>query len=267
MLKLLNFFLKGKDILCVDADTLQLFVSAAVKKGLKETTVRMYYNYLNNFYRYCCQMDILKDNPVETVAFPLVPKKLPSVLSLAEVKIFLGYVAARGGVSEIIRVRDKLMVELFLFCGIRRQELCRLKREDILIQERSLKIIQGKHKKGRLVPLNDTITQSFLDYFRVRPRFGLHFIFVTEDGQRSLCGSRVGTIIRKLGIMSGVKTRITPHQLRYTFASLLFDQGVSIKTIQELLGHSDIDTTSKYIRVSTGLLRREIMKHPLLSLP
>ncbi|MFH1361108.1 MAG: tyrosine-type recombinase/integrase [bacterium] len=131
---------------------------------------------------------------------------------------------------------------------------------------KSMKIRKGKNRKDRMVPLNNAVIQSLKAYLKIRPRSGLHCLFVTEDGQRPLGGTRAGGVVRRLGIMSGIKRKITPRVLRSTFASLLFDKGVSIKIIQELLGHSDIDTTSKYIRVSVGLLRREMMKHPLLDL-
>ncbi len=194
-------------------------------------------------------------NPVTIIEAPRTLKKLPSFLSAAEVEALLA--ATAGQRPEDIR--DRAMLELLYATGLRVSELVNLKKRELNLEVGYLMTV-GKGNKERLVPVGETARLRVVDYIeRVRNR-------QDPDGQREkLFLSRLGeamtrqafwNIIKKRALLAGVRTSISPHTLRHSFATHLLGGGADLRSVQMMLGHADLSTTQIYTHVTQERLKQ-----------
>jgi integrase/recombinase XerD len=181
---------------------------------------------------------------VEMIPFGKKPKTLPVVLGPEEVLRFLD-AAPRG--------RDRVLLQTAYACGLRIGELIRLKVADIDSARMVIAIRQGKGRKDRLVPLSPRLLEVLRIYWEHdRPK---GWLFPGEDPERPLHSSSVQRICQNLVARLGLSKRVTPHTLRHSFATHMLEAGVDLRTLQAILGHSDLATTAHYLHVETTRLR------------
>jgi integrase/recombinase XerD len=173
-------------------------------------------------------------------------KKLPEVLTVEQIK---------EGFSKITNIKHKCICSLLYGCGLRRSEVLNMKPDWIKRSEKSmLKVYQGKGKKDRFVMLDDSILKDLETYYRkYKPK---KFMFEGQFGEQ-YTGESIGAIVKKF-------FRTNPHTLRHSFATHLMNDGVNLRFIQELLGHSSSKTTEIYTHVSSNNLAN--IKSPIASL-
>jgi len=194
-------------------------------------------------------------------ALPLIPfgkrpRALPSVLSPDEVLRLLE--AAAPG-------RDRALLQVAYGCGLRLGELLRLRVGDLDSARMVLHVRQGKGGKDRLVPLSPRLLQELRAYWlRCRPRAWL-FPGRTADG--TMTGSNVQRRFARLVRRVGLGKRCSMHTLRHSYATHLLEAGVDLRTLQALLGHASLETTARYLHVSTQRLRQTPSLLDLLVLP
>jgi integrase/recombinase XerD len=191
--------------------------------------------------------EVLKRNIV-TLRTPKAEKKLPVVLSKAEVKRLLS-----GASSK----KSRLMLMLFYSSGLRLSECIRLKRTDLDLEDRTGWVRKGKGGKDRLFILSDTLIAELKQYFNEEPE--KEFIFSGRNGIMS--ARNVQKIVKTAARNANINKKVSPHTLRHSFATHLLDSGVDIRKIQELLGHSNLQTTQIYTKVSAEELKK--VKSPL----
>lgn len=167
-------------------------------------------------------------------------KRLPAYHSSNELDALLDVIAARqdnwaGKTAE----RDRLIILVFAFTGIRRQELLNLRVVDISFHNRCIYIRSGKGDKDRVIPIASTIFQPLANYIQKNHSRPTDRLFPLQP-------RRIYTIVKGYARQAGIDN-LSPHSLRHYFATALLEKGVSIKAIQELLGHSDISTTAIYL--------------------
>lgn len=165
---------------------------------------------------------------------------------------------------EFIWVRDMAIFELLFASGIRVSELCNIKFEHINLHHMNI-MIHGKGNKERLIYLeHHEVISSFNTYLLFRKHAGikLPYVFITKFGQK-LSTQAVRNLVTKYTTLADINKNITPHSFRHTFATLLLEEGVDIKFIQDFLGHSSISTTQLYLH-TTDQQKRRIMatQHP-----
>jgi site-specific recombinase XerD len=151
------------------------------------------------------------------------------------------------------------MIVLLLSTGIRRSEAIGITLDDLDLDNRQL-LVHGKGSKERVVPLNEAVVQAIGEYLACRPQTGSRHLFVSREGKPLACRAvnrTVGRAIRKAGLEG---QGITPHKLRHTFATHLIRNGVDVRTVQELLGHSDLETTAKYLHSDTRTKHAAVAK-------
>lgn len=199
---------------------------------------------------------------------PKLDKTLPKTLSLEEIAHFLSL----PDHETLTGLRDRVIMEVFYSSGVRLSELAGLSRSDIDWRGRRIKV-KGKGKKERLIP----ITQSALDwmkrYLDAPLRYQDHERQMKEEDAEAVFLNRWGKRLTTRSIdrlfkdylrRSGLANRLTPHALRHSIATHLLEKGMDLKTIQVLLGHSALTTTTIYTQVSTRLRRETYQKtHPL----
>ena len=204
-------------------------------------SIRAYFVYLN-------KMKIVEGNPAEGLETPKVEKKMPSVLTLDEVEKLLD----QPDISEIKGIRDKAMLEVLYATGMRVTELISLNVSDINIEMEYLSCRSAD--RIRIIPLGSKALEA-VDLYMQKARMSM-----LRDEEEKACFWK---IIKGYAKKAGIKTEITPHMLRHSFAVHLIENGADIQSVQEMMGHSDISTTQMYARFNKNRLKEVYNKtHP-----
>ena len=239
----------------IDEHFLFLYLVHLRRKGLKNTSLARNLSSLRGFFDYLHQERLVPANPAALLDNPKLTRKLPEVLSRDEVLALL----ARPDTSERLGFRDRAMLELLYACGLRVSELISLTLTDIdaPVGQRSS---FGKGSNPRYVPLHEGAMTFLLDYLRHwRPLFGPKEdkVFLNRSGQ-GLSRQGVWKLLRRYALEAGITRPVSPHTLRHSFATHLLEGGADLRTVQILLGHSDIMATEIYTHVQS---RRMIALH------
>lgn len=221
---------------------------------------------VRGFHKFCVREGYTQRNPAAHVPMPKKPQRLPEALSIEQVEALLDQPFAEGPVG----LRDKCMLEVLYGCGLRASELVGLEFSNLLLDD-DLVRVRGKGGKERLVPLLGT-ARSALDAYLERGRPYLH----TKSAPQAQHGSAVflnvrgGQITRRAlhDIVEGYGARVGienlhAHTMRHSFATHLIRGGADLRSVQEMLGHSDISTTQIYTHVDREHIREEYLStHP-----
>ncbi len=216
---------------------------------------------IRSFFQYLLRSGYVGENPAADLELPKVEKKMPEILSLEKVELLLEQPAG----EEDKEVRDKAMLELLYATGIRVTELISLRVEDINLP---LEYIHcGKETKSRIIPIGAQAKYSLRKYMeKVRDHMILqpeeNILFVNCNG-RPMTRQGFWKIIKAYAKKAGIEEDITPHMLRHSFAAHLIENGADLRSVQEMLGHSDISTTQIYTKLTNQKLKNVYAKaHP-----
>lgn len=224
---------------------------SASTRARKVATLRSFFNYL------CNKVHLLPDNPIKDIDSPKIKKTLPRYLTLDE------SIRLLEGVDGPNRERDLCILTLFLNCGLRISELIGLNRSDI--QDDALRIL-GKGNKVRIVYLNQACKDTLDRYLQVRPVVGgkdQDALFVSRNRQR-ISRATVHNLVKKHLSDAGLdSTKYSAHKLRHTAATLMLQNGVDVKAVQEVLGHEHLNTTEIYTHIDNESLRVAAKANPL----
>ena len=226
--------------------------------GSAPLTVRRKLACLSSFFGFLEDMGHIRGNPARRLPLPKVEQPVPVCLSEDEVQRLVA--AAR-------RPHQRAMVMLLVTTGLRRAELVGITLDDLDFEHEQL-VVHGKGAKERVVPLSDIALAAVRDYLKRRPRTACNRLFVSREGE-ALNGRAVNRTLNRLLKKAGLVGRgITPHKLRHTFATELVRRGVDVRTVQELLGHADLQTTARYLHSDTRSKRAAVEQlNGLVALP
>jgi integrase/recombinase XerD len=233
----------------IDEHTLFLYMVHLRRKGLKNTSLARNLSSLRGFFDFLVQERLLSSSPAALLDSPKLARKLPQVLSRSEVTALL----ARPVLTDRLGVRDRTMLELLYACGLRVSELVSLTIPDFDSQAGLLRVL-GKGSKERYVPLHDSAVGLLMSYLRDwRPLFGpkVDTVFLNRSGL-GLSRQAVWKLLRRHALKAGIKRPVSPHTLRHCFATHLLEGGADLRTVQILLGHSDIMATEIYTHVQSA---------------
>ncbi len=228
---------------------------------LSSSSINRHLSSIRSFYDYLLVEHIVDSSPFNLISGPKKEKKLPNYLQYRE---FLDLIDACDESS--LGIRNRMILELLFATGIRVSEAVNIKIEDINFKNREIKII-GKGKKMRVVYFNKTCQEVMSKYVLTSRQDLLKnkkcdYLLVNHLGN-NLTRRGVVDILDKLILKSSLKHKISPHTLRHTFATLMLNEGMDIREVQELLGHERLSTTSIYTHVSNEELRRVYLNtHP-----
>lgn len=213
---------------------------------------------INNFYIYLVKDKRIDINPCENIDRPKMKKRLPDVLTVNEVDKLLDI-----PLHTKEDYRDKAILEVLYATGIRISELTNLKMQDVDFANKIVRVF-GKGSKERIVPINKYALKYLGMYLDIRGSFLkgklTDYIFLNSKGEaisRESFGLELNKIVKK----QGLNKRVTPHMLRHSFATHMLNQGADLRSIQELLGHSDISTTTIYTHVSNEKVKNDYLKY------
>lgn len=229
---------------------------------------------IRSFFSYICTIKrVLEQNPTLGLETPKMPKRLPKYLDLNDSLNLIKSASTESSnrsISKMCAVRNVAILTLFLNCGLRLSELVNINIRDINFFDNIL-LITGKGDKQRSIYLNDACIQSINDYLKVRPKD------VHPSSEDALFISSIKKRISKRAIQQMLNNEIkksniqvqgiTPHKLRHTAATLMFQYGqVDIRSLQKVLGHASVATTEIYTHVNNQQVREAINKNPLANI-
>lgn len=237
------------------ADDFRRYLFEMMKRDLGRATIRLHFAAFRSFFKWLTRRRGWKHNPLLDVQLPKQEKKLPVVLTIAQVEQMLELptkIEKDKQAPAWAPERDAAILEVFYSTGMRLSELVSLDVEDMDTIAEVARVI-GKGRKERLCPVG---SHALAAVQRYRQKAGVH------DGAlfRSKLGTRITTqavadVIAKYWRKSGLPVHVTPHKFRHSFATHLLDNGADLRSVQTLLGHASLSTTQIYTHVSTQRMR------------
>jgi integrase/recombinase XerD len=232
------------------------FMYALKKNGLSTTSICRALAAVKMFHRFLVRENFAKEDPTNLVETPKIWKRVPEVLSQSEMEAIIN--AARGKKPQMIR--DYAILELFYASGMRVSELADLKVNGLNFDVGYVRCI-GKGSKERIIPIGKKSREALTVYCqKVRPKFAAKSsaeadnLFLNRLGKR-ISRQCIWKLIKDYARKAGIKKNIKPHTLRHTFATHLLEHGADLRSVQEMLGHSDISTTQIYTHVDKERLK------------
>ena len=255
---------KNSDALVnVSREQITGYMTQLKEKGLAAATIARKLAAIKAFYRFMTAEGYMDANPAEVVEAGTKGIKLPRVLSEDEVVRLL----TQPDITTAEGFRDRTMLEVLYATGMRVSELINLTLERVDLNMKYI-IAFGKGSKERIVPLGSVAAEFLQQYLeKVRPKLthagrNTNIVFLAFGGHE-LTRQRFWQIIRAYGRKANINKALTPHILRHSFATHLLDNGADLRSVQELLGHSDISTTQIYTHLTNKRLRDIYAKaHP-----
>lgn len=257
-------FMEGQGVKTVDSITatnLNSYILYLEKNGFAAATISRNIASIKAFFHYAFKEGEIKDDPSEILKSPKIEKRVPEVLTPAEVVRLLEQ--PKGDTPK--ELRDKAMLELLYATGIRVSELIGIEVEDVNLQMGY--IVCKDANKERVIPFGAEAKHALIKYLNQGREAmiidnGSRVLFANCSGQQM---SRQGfwKLIKYYAKKAGIESDITPHTLRHSFAAHLVENGADLRSVQEMLGHSDISTTQIYASMNHNRIREVYAKaHP-----
>lgn len=233
----------------IDFDFLQEYIENLSQKKYSTKSIQRHISSLKSYFKFLYNKNYINVNPAELLCLPKNEIKLPNYLTIIDLE----------KIYELdLSLRDKLIVELLYSTGIRLNELVNIKISDINFYDKTIKVL-GKGNKERYVLYGSVCSKLLKEYINNENRV---YLLLNKNGNK-LSERGVEYIIEKIFKSVNVHAKLTPHTLRHTFATHMLDNGCDLVTVQKLLGHSDLSTTSIYTHISNEHLRTTYLQtHP-----
>lgn len=237
------------------ADDFRAFLFDLMKQERGRATIRLQFAALRSFFKWLTRRRGLKTNPLLEVQLPKQEKKLPVVLTVAQIEQMLALpLTQEKSKRDAVWApeRDAAILELFYSTGMRLSELVALNVEDIDTYSETVRVF-GKGSKERLCPVGGAALEAVQRY---RLKAGVHAgaLFLSKL-RRRITTQAVDDVVSKYWRASGLPVHLTPHKLRHSFATHLLNNGADLRSVQELLGHASLSTTQIYTHVSTQRMK------------
>ena len=252
---------KNTNIDNISNEDLKKYIKYLNNNGLNEKSIARNISSLKSFYKFLVISKYVSSNTSDSLYLPKIKKSLPSTLTEEEVMSLLDI-----DLTDNFSYRNKAMLELLYATGLRVSELINLKLQDIDFSQDIIRTF-GKGSKERIIPIGD-YAKEYLEKYIYEYRSSMlkrennEYIFLNNHGKQM---TRQGffKIIKKIAKEKGINKELSPHTLRHSFASHLLKYGADLRTIQELLGHSDISTTQIYTHITNEELKQNYNEfHP-----
>lgn len=267
----LNYFLhfteqKKLSVIECQKKDVRDYLAFLTKKGDSPRTIARRLSCIKQYFSYLSTLEVRSSNPCDTISTPRFKKTLPKTLSEDEVKRLFATVEA----SDTFEYKRLLsMLEILYGSGLRVTELVSLKLSSFT-RDYDFVIIMGKGDKERLVPLSNAAKEALMNYLKCR---GVFFegtgqnIWLYPDGKKGkhISRQKFAKLLKALGQEAEIDPdKLSPHVLRHAFATHLLNRGVDLRSLQQMLGHSDISTTQIYTHILPEKMRQAIENaHPL----
>lgn len=248
------------NVVDVTLDDLHEFMATLHDLGIHPRSQARIVSGIRAFFHYLKVDGYIDDNPATLLELPKIGRKLPNVLSVADIDAM----ELLCNADTYDGCRNKAMIETAYSCGLRVSELVSLKMSNIFPDEEYI-IVEGKGQKQRMIPISSTALDLIRQYLlrrgeKVVKKGSEDILFLNRFGAQM---SRVMFfyIIKDLCLKCGIRKKISPHSLRHSFATHLLEGGANLRAIQQMLGHESLTTTEIYVHIDRTFLRQEIISH------
>jgi len=254
-----------KDLKRIDRSTIRDYISWCRKQRLSSRSVSRRLSALKGFFRFLLAEKLVDSDPTSMVEHPKQGRVLPKVLTTVEVNTLLDY-SEKLDHGNPLGARNHVMLHLLYATGLRVSELVKLPLVSFNRHSGNLRVL-GKGRKERLVPIGEqarVLLEEYLDHIRPRLLHGKTSpsLFITRRA-KAMTRNRYWQIIKEIGLKAGIRKEISPHTLRHSFATHLLENGADLRSVQLMLGHSDISTTQFYTHIESSRLKNIHKKfHP-----
>lgn len=236
-------------------DHFRRYLFTCAKDGMARSTIRLNFSALRTFYKFLAQRHGLANNPLKEVQLPKLEKKLPFVLTPAQIDELLTAplrIEKSDRAPVWMPARDAAILELFYSSGLRLAELVSLDVASVDVFSESVRVI-GKGRKERVVPVGAPALTAIQTY---RQQANVHAgpLFISKV-RRRMAAVNVAQVLKRYLPHTSIPRNMSPHKLRHSFATHLLDAGADLRSVQALLGHASLSTTQIYTHVTTERLK------------
>ena len=259
-LKIFNKWLAGKSLISVNSKHIQDYFSDRQKNNIGSSTQARILTCLHSFYEYLLANQLIIKDPTEQLSQPKLEKQLPVFLNIQEVEKLLEAPSS----SSLFGQRDRAMLELLYSCGLRVSELINLSYHNINLKEEFIRI-HGKGNKERVLPMGEIAIDYLMKYeTNARPMLlknGQSDSYFLSNRGSAMSRQNFFYIIKAYANQVGIDKPLSPHSLRHAFATHLVQKGADLRSVQLMLGHSDISSTQLYTHIQNAQLKAQHAKH------
>jgi integrase/recombinase XerD len=252
---------KVEDVANITSEDVSDYFYQLRKSGLAYSTTARNMSALKGFFKYLDSQNYLTKDPTSNLLPMKSERKLPDVLSVAEVEKILN----QPDLFDKFGLRDRAILELLYSSGLRVSELINLKLSDLFFDEEVIRVF-GKGSKQRIVPIGSS-AKRWIEKYLLESRTLLekksksgNFIFLNSRGGK-LSRMTIWNIVQKNVKSAKVEKEVHPHTFRHSFATHLLEGGADLRAVQEMLGHSDISTTQIYTHIDQDYIKQEYLEH------
>lgn len=242
------------------------FIASLREEGYAASSVDQKIASIKGFHKFLLAENLCKAHPADKLPRMKRPQNLPEIISIERIDSLL---AQYEGVTDPVSLRDRAILEMLYGCGLRVSELCNLDILDVMFDQEMVRVM-GKGSKERMAPLGHVASEALRMYLE-KGRGHLHpkralapitsRVFLSTRGN-PLAREAVFRMVRDAGARVGIDN-LHPHTLRHSYATHMLEGGADLRSLQELLGHSDLSTTQIYTHVDQRYMREEyLLKHP-----
>ncbi|MBT6660490.1 MAG: tyrosine-type recombinase/integrase [Verrucomicrobia bacterium] len=253
----------------LERNDFRLFLRLLGRRKLSQAAIRLRFSALNSFYKFLMRRGLVESSPVKDVTLPKPAKRLPQFLTIDQMNALLDapmqeFEAERVAkkvtkkkVSAVPYLRDRAILETIYSCGLRIGEICRMLAGEIEPDEHVVNV-HGKGKKERQVPIGRAAVEAIRLYWErlaKSPALDEHVFFASEKKRSAIYPRLVQLRLKNYLSACGLDPSLTPHKLRHSYATHLLDAGADLRSVQEMLGHSNLTTTQVYTHVTTERIK------------
>ena len=259
-LKIFSQWLNETSLIEVNKKLIQDYFLYRQSTNISSSTQSRVLTCLHSFYQFLLDNNLINTDPTEQLSYPKLEKKLPVFLNIQEVEKLL----EAPNTSSLFGQRDRAMLELLYSCGLRVSELINLSYHNINIKEEFIRI-HGKGNKERILPMGEIAIDYLTAYeSNSRPillKNGQSDSYFLSNRGKAMSRQNFFYIIKAYATQAGIDKPLSPHSLRHAFATHLVQKGADLRSVQLMLGHSDISSTQLYTHIQNAQLKAQHEKH------
>ena len=259
-LKIFSQWLNETSLIEVNKKLIQDYFLYRQSTKISSSTQSRVLTCLHSFYQFLLDNNLINTDPTEQLSYPKLEKKLPVFLNIQEVEKLL----EAPNISSLFGQRDRAMLELLYSCGLRVSELINLSYHNINIKEEFIRI-HGKGNKERILPMGeiaiDYLTAYELNSRPILLKNGQSDSYFLSNRGKAMSRQNFFYIIKAYATQAGIDKPLSPHSLRHAFATHLVQKGADLRSVQLMLGHSDISSTQLYTHIQNAQLKAQHEKH------